>query len=72
MAHARHKFFEQHVTNKSQLAEQALQYIAAVYEIEREVRELEPESRRRIRQEKAAPLMDASCLDDRPATVGTR
>ena len=36
-----------------------MQYIAAIYEIEREVRDLEPDERRRIRQEKAAPLMDA-------------
>jgi transposase len=30
-----------------------------LYEIEREVRDLEPDLRRRIRQEKAAPAMDA-------------
>ena len=59
MAHARRKFYELHVTKKSILAEQALQYIAAIYEIEREVRDLEPDERRRIRQEKGAPLMDA-------------
>lgn len=41
------------------LAEQALQYIAALYEVEREVRDLEPDARRRLRQEKAAPLIDA-------------
>jgi len=40
MAHARRKFFDLHATNKSQLAEKALQYIAALYEIEREVKEL--------------------------------
>ena len=59
MTHARRKFYDLHVTNKSVLAEQALRYIAALYEIEREVRDLEPDARRRIRQEKAAPLMDA-------------
>ena len=57
MAHARRKFNELHATKKSILAEQALQYIAAIYEVEREVRDLEPNERRRIRQEKAAPLM---------------
>ena len=31
MAHARRKFFELHVTNKSQLAEQALRYIQLLY-----------------------------------------
>lgn len=59
MAHARRKFFELHATNKSQLAEQALRYIQLLYEIEREVRDLEPDLRRRIRQEKAVPVMDA-------------
>lgn len=42
---------------KSQLAEQALRYIQLLYEIEGEVRDLEPDLRRRIRQEKAAPVM---------------
>ena len=59
MAHARRKFFDLHATNKSQIAEKALHYIAAVYEIERDVRELEPGVRKRIRQEKAAPIIDA-------------
>ena len=59
MAHARRKFFELHATNKSQLAEQALRYIQLLYEIEREVRDLESDLRRQIRQEKAVPVMDA-------------
>ena len=59
MAHARRKFFELHATNKSQLAEQALRYIQLLYEIEHEVRDLKPDLRRRIRQEKAVPVMDA-------------
>ena len=59
MAHARRKFFELHATNKSQLAEQALRYIQLLYEIESEVRELEPDLRHQIRQEKAVPVMDA-------------
>ena len=58
MAHARRKFFELHAANKSQLAEQALRYIQLLYEIESEVRDLEPDLRRRIRQEKAVPVMD--------------
>ncbi|APC19517.1 hypothetical protein BLL42_27700 (plasmid) [Pseudomonas frederiksbergensis] len=59
MAHARRKFFDLHATNKSQIAEKALHYIAALYEVEREVRELDPCDRQRIRQEKAAPIIDA-------------
>ena len=58
MAHARRRFYELHTTKKSFLAEQALQYIAAIYEVESEIRDLEPDERRRIRQEKAAPLME--------------
>src|SRR5476651_2558646 len=58
MAHARRKFFELHATNKSMLAEQALHYIQLLYEIESEVRDLEPDLRRRIRQEKAVPVMN--------------
>ncbi len=42
-----------------QIAEKALHYIAALYEVEREVRELEPGDRQRIRREKAAPIIDA-------------
>lgn len=58
MAHARRKFYELHVTNKSMLAEQALRYIQLLYEIESEARDLEPDLRRQIRQEKAVPVMD--------------
>ncbi|TFB37143.1 IS66 family transposase [Pseudomonas sp. F01002] len=58
MAHARRKFFDLHATNKSTLAEQALRYIQFLYEIESEIRDLEPDLRRRIRQEKAVPMME--------------
>ena len=44
MAHARRKFFDLHVANKSQLAEQALHSIGGVYEVERlELRRLRPD-----------------------------
>ena len=36
-----------------------MRYIQLLYEIEREVRDLEPDLRRLIRQEKAVPVMDA-------------
>lgn len=58
MTHARRKFFELHSTNKSTLVEQALRYVQLLYEIESEVRDLEPDLRRRIRQEKAVPVMN--------------
>ena len=38
MAHARRKFFELHASNKSQIAGQALSYISALYDVEREVK----------------------------------
>ena len=41
LAHARRKFFDLHVANKSQVAESALQQIATIYEIERELKNLE-------------------------------
>ncbi|SSO77650.1 transposase component [Acinetobacter baumannii] len=40
MAHARRKFHEPHVTGKSLIAEQALQLIQQLYQIEAELREL--------------------------------
>ncbi len=58
MAHARRKFFELHASNKSTLAEQALRYIQLLYEIENEARDLEPDSRCRIRQGKAVLMME--------------
>lgn len=45
MAHARRKYFELHDKHKSELAGQALRFIAGLYEIEREVRDAEPELR---------------------------
>ncbi|WP_024667337.1 IS66 family transposase [Pseudomonas syringae] len=57
MAHARRKFFDLHVANKSQLAEQALYSIGGLYEVERQARDMSAEDRWRIRQEKAAPII---------------
>lgn len=59
MAHARRKFFELHVANKSQLAEQALHYIGQLYDIERQVKDLSNEDRKQVRQTQAAPLAHA-------------
>jgi len=59
MAHARRKFFDLFSTDKSPLSEQALHYIQLLYEVEREARELTPDQRRQLRQEKAAPIMEA-------------
>ncbi|MFT7014082.1 MAG: transposase [Pseudohongiellaceae bacterium] len=58
MAHARRKFHDLHVANKSQIAEQALDYIKQLYLIERELVELSPERRRQQRQEQSKPIID--------------
>ena len=58
-AHARRYFFELHANHQSQLAAQALHYIAQLYEIEREVKSLCAGERQRIRQARSKPLADA-------------
>ena len=59
MAHARRKFFDLHVSNKSEIAQQALTYIAQLYKVEREVKHLSADERLRIRQTESKPLLDA-------------
>jgi transposase len=59
MAHAWRKFFDLHAANKSQVAESALQQIGAVYEIERELKDMAPDERQRIRQSRSKPVLDA-------------
>ncbi len=59
LAHARRKFFDLHASNKSQIAQSALEQIAAIYDIEREIKELPADARQRIRQERSKPLLDA-------------
>lgn len=58
LAHARRKFFDLWANHKSALAEQALEFFRQLYEIEREVHELDVDERRRIRQLKAKPIAD--------------
>jgi transposase len=58
-AHARRKFFELHANHKSQIAEQALKYFGALYEVERDVADVKAERRRAVRQERAKPIADA-------------
>jgi transposase len=59
LAHARRKFFDLHATNKSQIAEFALEQFARVYEIERQVRDLDARQRAVVRQEQSKPILDA-------------
>ena len=58
MAHARRKFHELWVNHSSTLAEQALKLFGALYDIEREIREVPADERLRIRQLKARPAAD--------------
>ncbi|QIL91530.1 IS66 family transposase [Microbulbifer sp. SH-1] len=58
MAHARRKFYDLHVANKSQIAEYAMQQIQRLYEIEREAKELTAEARKQQRQQQSKPLLD--------------
>ena len=58
MAHARRKFHELWVNHSSTLAEQALKLFGALYDIEREIREVPAEERLRVRQLKARPAAD--------------
>jgi len=51
LAHARRKFFDLHVAHKSPVAQRALEQIAQVYEIERELKACSAEERQRVRQE---------------------
>ena len=59
MAHSRRKFFDLHVSSKSQIAGQACTYISQLYEVERDARHLNAAKRLQIRQDKSKPLADA-------------
>ena len=59
LAHARRKFHELWVNNASQVGKQALNFFGELYDIEREARELKPDERRRMRQERSAEVAKA-------------
>jgi len=59
LAHARRKFHELWANHGSQLGEQALKFFQALYDIEREVQDLQAEDRRRIRQARSHPVAQA-------------
>lgn len=58
LAHARRKFFELWANHKSTVAERALVCFGQLYDVEREVKDLDVDERRRIRQLKAKPIAD--------------
>ena len=54
-AHVRRKFYDIHVATKSPLAEEALRRIAALYEIEADIRGTPAENRQAVRQQRSRP-----------------
>ena len=59
MAHARRKFFDLYAALKSPLAREALDQIGKLYQIEDRIRGRSPEERLAMRQEHAAPVLEA-------------
>lgn len=58
LAHARRKFFELNQAQPNAIAQEALNRIAALYEIEQRGRPLSSEERTALRQSEAVPLLD--------------
>jgi transposase len=58
-AHVRRKFFEVHAANGSPIAQEALDRIGQLYEIEREINGLPPDQRRRERQKRSELITKA-------------
>jgi len=58
-AHARRKFYDIHAANPSPLAAEALRRIAALYEVEADIRGQSAEHRREARQQRSRPLVVA-------------
>ena len=59
LAHARRKFHELWVNHGSPVGERALKFFQELYDIEREVRDLQPDERRRIRKERSEDVAKA-------------
>jgi len=59
MAHVRRKFYDLYVAHKSQVAEEALERIAGLYAIEKEIRGRPPNERRDVRNKRSRPLLES-------------
>ena len=57
-AHARRKFYDLYVAERSPLAAEAIRRIGELYAIEREIRARTPSERVQVRQQRAAPLLE--------------
>jgi hypothetical protein len=58
LAHSRRKFHDLWVEHKSSLAAEALEFFAAVYDIERQTQDLRVEERQRVRALQSRPIID--------------
>lgn len=58
-AHTRRKFFDVHCATGSAVAQEALQRIGALYDVERAIHGKPPEERRRQRQTRSRPIAEA-------------
>src|ERR1700674_2231698 len=58
-AHVRRKFYDLHVAHKSPVAAEAMERIAALYAIEKEIRGYPANQRREVRNARARPLLDS-------------
>ena len=58
MAHIRRKFVDIHKSQGSAIADEAIKRIAQLYAVEKAARGSPPDERRRLRQEKAKPVLD--------------
>jgi transposase len=58
-AHVRRKFYDLHVAHKSPVAAEAMERIAALYAIEKEIRGHAAGERREVRETRARPLLDS-------------
>jgi hypothetical protein len=58
-AHVRRKFYDLEVAHKSPVASEALQRIAALYAIEKEIRGRPPDERREVRNTRSRPLLES-------------
>jgi transposase len=62
LAHARRKFHELWGNHQSTIGERALKFFIQLYDVERDVRDLDAPERKRIRQERSRPVADAMQL----------
>jgi transposase len=60
-AHVRRKFYDLQQAHASPIASEALERIAALYTIEKDIRGRPPDERREVRNQRARPLLESLC-----------